>query len=253
MKISILGCGWFGTALLKSLNDHGHTVSGSTTSTGKLDDVRTHLVRLATSENSMFDPDFFYCDLLVIANNVRMNDQEAYLDRINFTIELIKRFKILKVIFIISTSVYGEPNAEVNETTAPQPQTLSARLLLQAEQLFSIAPFSCIILRFAGLIGPGRDPGRFFAGKKNIPNGSAPVNLIHIDDAVGITVQLIEFGTNYEILNAVSPGHPSRMDFYTQAAKQDGLEPPIFIAERLQWKTVSSSYTDYKYKHHLLS
>ena len=253
MKISILGCGWFGTALARSLTGKGVQVKGSTTSSDNLNDVRSHLVRLETRENSVFDPDFFDCDLLVIANNVRMNDEAAYLARVRYTITLIREFHIAKVIFISSTSVYGEPNAEVNESTAPQPETISAILLLQAEQLFQNAPFSCNILRFAGLFGRGRDPGRFFAGKDNIPNGLAPVNLLHLDDAVGLTMQLIETGLNYQIINAVAPGHPSRMEFYTQAAKQSSLEPAIFIAERVQWKIVNSSYTGYQYKHNLLS
>jgi len=253
MKVSILGCGWLGTTLSKTLKDQGHNVKGSTTSTDKLDDNRTHLVKLASAANSVYDPDFFDCDLLVISNNVRMNHEADYLTRINFTIELIKRFNIPKVIFISSTSVYGEPNTIVDETTPPQPETLSSKSLVEAERLFQNEPFSCTVLRFAGLNGPGRDPGRFFAGKTGIPNGLAPVNLLHLDDAVGITRQLIAAGSNHQIINAVSPGHPTRMDFYTRAAKQSDLELPVFIPEQTQWKIVQSSYMDYKYKHNLLS
>ena len=121
------------------------------------------------------------------------------------------------------------------------------------QKLFQNAPFSCISLRFAGLFGPGRDPGKFFTGKINIPNGLAPVNLLHLDDAVGMTMQLMENISNDKIINVVSQGHPSRMDFYSQAAKRSGLEPPIFVPECLQWKIVSSSYTGYRYKHNLLS
>jgi len=253
MTVSILGCGWFGTVLSKALRDQGHAVKGSTTSGDKLDSNRSHLIKLTSAEDSVYDPVFFDCDIIVIANNVRMNDEVAYLQRINFTIELIKRFNIPKVIFISSTSVYGEPGTTVDETTAPQAGTLSAKLLVQAEQLFQTASFNWTVLRFAGLIGPGRDPGRFFAGKSSIPNGLAPVNLLHIDDAVGITLQLIATASDHQIINAVSPDHPSRMDFYRTAAKHSGLELPDFIATCVQWKIVNSCYTDYKYTHNLLS
>jgi nucleoside-diphosphate-sugar epimerase len=253
VKVSILGCGWFGTTLARSLSIKDFVVKGSTTSSNKLDEVRTHLVKLATAADSVFDPVFFDCDVLVIANNVRMNNVVAYLARINYTIELIKRFKIQRVIFISSTSVYGEPNEVVDETTVPHPETLSAKLLCQAEQLFQNAPFNCVILRFAGLFGPGRDPGRFFAGKTSIPNGLAAVNLLHLDDAVGLTLQLIDEWPNNKVINAVSPDHPARVDFYTKAARRSGLPGPVFITELSQWKIVNSSYMDYKYRYNLLA
>lgn len=248
MKVSILGCGWFGHALAKSLVSKGIVVNGSTTSADQLDDTRTHLVKLETETNSVFDPVFFDCDLLVVANNVRMNDRPAYLARINFTIELTERFKIPRVIFISSTSVYGEPNTTVDENTRPQPETLSANLLLQAEQLFQSAAFACTIIRLGGLIGPGREPGRFFAGKTNIANGLAPVNLIHLTDAVGITSWVIDTGLKNKVINAVSPDHPTRMDFYTAAARQIGSAIPEFIEERQRWKIVSSIYGTYRYQ-----
>jgi len=94
MTISILGCGWFGTALSTALKENGHTVKGSTTTEEKLDATRTHLIRLETAKNSDVDTNFFDCDLMVIANNVRMADEEIYLQRIKYTIELIQRHGI---------------------------------------------------------------------------------------------------------------------------------------------------------------
>jgi len=58
--------------------------------------------------------------------------------------------------------------------------------LYRSEQLFhENTNFQTTVIRLAGLIGPGRNPARFFAGKTNIPNGNAPVNLIHLDDCIG--------------------------------------------------------------------
>jgi nucleoside-diphosphate-sugar epimerase len=252
MTISILGCGWFGTALSKTLKTQNHRVKGSTTTPNKIDDTRTHLIRLETAENSEVDPNFFDCDLLVVSNNVRMTDEQAYLQRIAYTIELIKLHGIPQVIFISSTSVYGEPNAMVDETSTPEPETLSAKLLLRAEHLFQSEAFSTTIIRFAGLIGPGRDPGRFFAGKTNVPNGLAPVNLLHLEDAVGITQQVIGSPPYPRIINAVNPDHPTRMDFYTQAARQSNLPLPHFQVEKTQWKMVRSDFAGHHYQHNLL-
>jgi nucleoside-diphosphate-sugar epimerase len=247
VKVSILGCGWLGTALANSLLHKGIAVKGSTTTSDKLGSVRTHLIRLETAADSLVDPDFFDADLLVVANNVRMNDKEIYLNRVSYTIELIRKYHIPNVIFLSSTSIYGEPNAIVDETTPPMPETISAKLLYQAEQLFQSAPFNCTIIRLGGLYGPGRDPGRFFAGKTGIANGLAPVNLVHLDDAVSLTEKLIVNEAVNLVINAVSSDHPTRMEFYTAAAQRIGLPAPEFIAELKQWKIVNSIHSAYKF------
>ena len=94
--------------------------------------------------------------------------------------------------FISSTSVYGDVCGMVDEDTLPSPETLSGEILVLAEKLFTSSnSFQTTVIRFGGLVGPGRDPGRFFAGKENISNGLAPVNLIHLDDCIGIGKEII--------------------------------------------------------------
>ncbi len=63
IRISILGCGWFGTALSRAMSAKGYSIKGSTTSEDKRDETRTHLIRLETAEDSEIEPDFFDCDL----------------------------------------------------------------------------------------------------------------------------------------------------------------------------------------------
>jgi nucleoside-diphosphate-sugar epimerase len=102
------------------------------------------------------------------------------------------KIKLQKVIFISSTGVYADLNMEVNELTDPQPDTVSGKILYEAEELFrQQIKFKTTIIRFGGLIGLGREPGRFFAGKKDIPNGLAPVNLIELNDCIGITEAIL--------------------------------------------------------------
>jgi len=122
------------------------------------------------------------------------------------------------------------------------PDTESGKILLEAERLLqSQTSFKTTILRFGGLVGPGRHPGRFFAGKKDIPNGRAPVNLIHLNDCIGIGLAVIEQNTFGHLFNAVSPAHPQKADFYTNAALQGGLPAPEFLDELSNWKIVNSA------------
>ena len=124
---------------------------------------------------------------------------------------------------------------------------MNLNFLLNLKVLKAAVP-KTTILRFGGLVGPGRMPGRFFAGKADIPNGRAPINLIHLEDCVGITLRLIDEESVPAYLNGVSPDHPSRSIFYTAAAAAQQLPTPTFVDELLDWKIVRSKYVqDFRY------
>ncbi|MEH3115485.1 NAD(P)-binding domain-containing protein [Pedobacter terrae] len=244
--VSILGCGWFGMALAKKLIKLNYTVKGSTTSQEKLailqaEHIQPFLVNF-TAESIVADATFFEADVLFICIPPKRNSNELldYPKKINSILAAAEN-RSKQVVLISSTSVYADENKTVNENGETAPDTDSGKVVLAAEISFKERlPVNCTIIRFAGLIGPDRNPGRFFAGKSNIPNGLAPVNLIHQTDAVGIAVKLLEkqaFGKTY---HACSPNHPAKMDFYVEAAKTSGLAVPEFIKEKKNWKIVES-------------
>ncbi|MDO1499384.1 hypothetical protein Q2T40_03905 [Winogradskyella maritima] len=64
-----------------------------------------------------------------------------------------------KIVFVSSTSVYGEIHGEVDEDTPPNPSTESGKQLTEAEKIFKdVKNFETTIIRFGGLIGPDRHP-----------------------------------------------------------------------------------------------
>jgi nucleoside-diphosphate-sugar epimerase len=247
MTVSILGCGWYGLELAKWLVNKWVKVKGSTTSADKLPllaagGIEPYLIDLSPG-NGVTDPTFFECDVLWISipPKARTGNGAEYLQKIERLITLIKTYQVKQVVLISSTGVYGDSNTEATEADAPNPDSESGKVLLAAEDLLKQqTDFTTTIIRFGGLIGPGRDPGRFFAGKTDVPNGEAPVNLIHLTDCIGISNAILDkqaFGYTY---NAVSPSHPTRANFYTQAAVASGLQPPHFIEEKENWKVVNS-------------
>jgi len=248
VNISILGCGWYGTALAKTLVNAGYHVKGSTTSPQKLEalgaeGIAPYLVNFLPGDEN-YDAGFFNCDVLLIAIPPKSKSGEGanYIYKIQRIISTAKQQGVKDAIFISSTGVYADLNNEVNENIAPQPNTEAGKILLAAEDLFRAdTSFKTTIIRFAGLIGPGRDPGRFFAGKKDIPNGRAPVNLIHLDDCIGLSMAIIDMQIYGYLFNACSPDHPARAAFYTQASINSGMETPIFISELKEWKIVKST------------
>ncbi|QPH39143.1 SDR family oxidoreductase [Pedobacter endophyticus] len=244
--VSILGCGWFGLALAKRLITLNYTVKGSTTSPEKLgilqaENIQPFMVNF-TAEAVVADLTFFEADTLFICIPPKRNSNElkSYPDKINAIISAAEH-RSKNVILISSTSVYGDENKIANENSETNPDTESGKMVLAAEEIFMTKyPSDFTIIRFAGLIGPDRNPGRFFAGKTDVANGLAPVNLIHQNDAVGIAVEIVEKSAFGRVYNACSPNHPPKMDFYVAAARETGLEEPQFIPEKTSWKIVES-------------
>jgi len=262
--ISVLGCGWYGLELAKKLVERDYIVSGSSTSTDKLTllkqfNINPFLVNFE-KEQETYEPDFFSCDVLLICIPPKRStgEQNSYTDKIRRIAEIADQSGVRQVIFISSTSVYGDHNGDVTEKTDTSPDTASGKAIASAESLLqNCKGFTTTVIRFGGLIGPGRDPGRFFAGKTEIPNGQAPVNLIHLTDCIGITLSILENEAFGYIYNACAPSHPSRQDFYTRASIASGLAKPHFIDELLNWKRITSINTDrllnYQFTHNFYS
>ena len=144
----------------------------------------------------------------------------------------IEKSSVENVLFISSTSVYNDEAIFVTEETIPKPDTESGKQLLETEQLLqNNSHFKTTVLRFGGLIGQDRHPVKFLAGRENLDNPNATINLIHQDDCIGIIEKIIETDSWNETFNAVAPFHPSREQYYTQKAKDLDLALPKFNSE----------------------
>lgn len=250
-QISILGCGWLGLPLAKALIKNGFSVNGSTTSIEKLSvlenaGIRPYLIALSENETTGNLIDFLENSKILIIDvppKLRGSATENFVSKIKNVIPFIEKLAVENVLFISSTSVYGEDNLIVTEETKLNPDTESGKQLVQAEQLLqSNSNFKTTILRFGGLIGEDRHPVKFLAGRKNIENPNAPINLIHQYDCIGIILKIIESNSWNETFNAVTPFHPNRKEYYTQKATELNLDLPEFIAENsILGKTISSS------------
>jgi nucleoside-diphosphate-sugar epimerase len=239
-KISILGCGWLGLPLAKALLDKGFSVKGSTTSEDKIAVLKSVGIQpfqinltstLFEGEGAKIIDFLFDAEILIIdiPPKLRGNLNENFVSKIENTIPIIEKSTIEKVLFVSSTSVYGEANGIVAEATIPNPDTEGGKQLLEVERLLqSNKNFQTTILRFGGLIGEDRNPVKFLAGKTNLENPDAPINLIHQDDCIGIILQIIATNSWGETYNAVAPQHPSRAEYYTQKAVEKNLVLPIF-------------------------
>lgn len=250
MNISILGCGWLGFPLAKSLLQKGFLVKGSTTTLEKisiLENAGITTFQIAISEEEINgDIDSFISNsqilIIDIPPKLRGNSNDTstalsmtFVAKIQNLIPFIEKSSVEKVLFVSSTSVYSD-NISIDlitEDTIPNPDTESGKQLLEAEKILqNNSNFTTTVIRFGGLIGEDRHPIKFLVsrslGRENLENPDGPINLIHQLDCIGILEGILEKNCFGEIFNAVAPFHPSRKVYYSKKAQELNLPLPKF-------------------------
>lgn len=235
--ISVLGCGWLGLPLAAHLVQQGYTVKGSVTQPEKLEllaqkGITPYQVEITDTSITSNDLSGFLESEVLIINIPPSRREDVVLyhqAQMTLLLEQVLKSSVKKVLFISSTSVYPDLNQEVTELENIQPTKESGKALLAVEKLLrSNKHLMTTIIRFAGLVGYDRMPGKFLAGKKNVENGTAPINVIHQDDCIALITGIIRQQAWGEIFNACADLHPTRKEFYTLAAAKAGLELPTF-------------------------
>jgi nucleoside-diphosphate-sugar epimerase len=140
-----------------------------------------------------------------------------------------------RLIYISSTGVYGvAAGSEVDERSPCLPTRDGGKASLAAEEVLRGSRFAsrAIILRLAGIYGPGRIPrsADLAAGRPIDAPADGWLNLIHVDDAARI-VLLAEAKAPLPRMYVVSDGQPViRGDYYRELARLLGAPPPQFVA-----------------------
>lgn len=247
-SISILGSGWLGLPLIDMFVKQGYAVKASTRNPDKLPILSQHGANGTIVDTQTTIPEAFLdSELLII--NITGKDLNAYEN----LAACIARSPVKNVLMVSSTSVYRNLNRRVTEDEAAEnPDSL----LWQIEQLLRHEQgFTTTIVRFSGLIGGRRHPGRFFSQGKLIRQPLAPVNLIHLDDCLGIIDAIVKQQSWGEVYNGCADFHPSKREFYGYWARQLGLPEPQSLDDGTphDWKIVSNQKVQqrlgYVFKH----
>lgn len=241
LKIAVLGSGWLGFPLSKLLLKGDCEVEGTTTSEEKFqlfrdEGIRPILFSLSeeTANHFPFSKDIDSVVIAIPPSKVKGNYAEilsSFCDQLPTTV---------KVVFVSTTSVYPDSLENATEEYEFQKEDF-LKPTVQAEiNLRKLLGKRLTIVRLAGLIGVNRHPVKFLAGKINLPNGKSPVNLIHLTDAIGLIDTIIKKEFWGENVNGCYPIHPTKEDYYAQAALFFGLQLPIFTQETNSFKIVST-------------
>ncbi|WP_109124599.1 SDR family oxidoreductase [Dyella sp. C11] len=118
----------------------------------------------------------------------------VFVDGLRHLLDALGPSTLQRLVFVSSSAVYGEHgDAWVDEETPVAPPGFNGRVLLEAEAL-ARAGAPSIVLRLAGLYGPGRLQliERLRRGEVRVPRHETHwANRIHVDDAAAAIVHLL--------------------------------------------------------------
>ncbi|MFD1216862.1 NAD-dependent epimerase/dehydratase family protein [Microbulbifer celer] len=206
-KVWIFGCGDLGTRLALKLDRKAYDVFGVRRNplqalarkrradvvnwrrgdATRPEDVQNHLAKGADIVIATFTPGV----------NTPQAYQRAYVETAKVLSDAIAQMPKPPRLFlwISSSRVYGQSGDQwLNEKTQPLPNSYQGEALLAAEKIAQTAPAETSVIRFAGIYGPGRDRllSQVRAGRCAPPSPPQYSNRIHVDDATGFMVHLIE-------------------------------------------------------------
>ncbi|MEP0355131.1 NAD-dependent epimerase/dehydratase family protein [Paraglaciecola sp.] len=238
MGISIVGCGWLGQPLALTLKGFGYNIVASTRSLQKcttLNDLGLEAVKFELGDDlniaavsAIFTSNTLILNIPVGRKAVTPN---SFIMQIHSLVEHASRTQIKQVIFISTTSVYGDQDQVITEHSPTMPVTSSGKTNLIIEALVTEAfPKCSTIIRLSGLVNHDRHPANYLAGKSNLPNPNGKTNLIHQDDVIRAIYLVITKNLWGHTLHLSALQHPTRKDYYTWSAAKLALPAPTFIA-----------------------
>lgn len=160
-RIVIAGCGYVGSELALNLIQAGHEVWGLKRNTATLATPIQALAADLSDRNSLlFPPKLDYVVYAAAAGGFsEQRYQTAYVDGIANILAALKDAgqSLKRFIFVSSTSVYGQHQAEwIDESSPANADGFAANCLRTGEQQVWDSPYSGIVIRFGGIYGPGR-------------------------------------------------------------------------------------------------
>lgn len=238
ISVGVIGCGWLGTALAKNLVNEHYQVVVTTQSSEKLAALNTLGVKaeqlilpVDKSQSSLLaDLTVFKQDCLIIAIPPQLKKGRVdYPTKISQIVEQAELNCVKRIILISTTAVYNGLQGNVDEKSPLNYAAEKVSIINEAEQKVMAYQGEGVVLRLAGLIGPARHPGNFLKRNSNIANSTAPVNLIHQYDVIGLLQSLIKQPAVNGIFNGVSNTHITKNEFYIAAAKSLSLPLPNLL------------------------
>ena len=242
--LTILGCGYLGTALAKKAVTRKWEVSALTRNPETANNLRAIGVSLVVKEkiesdawHSQLNPKQDYVVNCVGAASPNLEGyRKSYLDGQHSISGWLQNGGAKKFIFTSSSSVYPQVDGElIDEESSNCGVSERGELLLAAEKVclaLNTTERISLVLRLAGLYGPGRHLliDKVRRGERMSGNSSRFLNLIHQSDAVGAIMAVLGSATQSvsRIYNVSDGEHATRGEIVDWLSKKLNLPNPGF-------------------------
>ncbi len=240
MKVLVVGCGYVGMATGGELARQGHEVFGMRRSSDAEAEMRALglkplLADITVRESlGVTTPDFDWVINCASASGGGAQEyRRVYVEGNRNLVGWLAGSPVRRFVYTSSTGVYGQDDgSRVEESSATTPASDTGKLLVAAEQTLLEAArqgFPAVILRLAGIYGPGRGYWlkQFLAGEARLEGtGSRILNMIHRHDVTGAIVAALQRGQAGEIYNVVDDQPVSQLELFQWLATKLGRSMP---------------------------
>lgn len=250
MKIGIIGLGWLGLPLAKSLLSNGFQVIGTTRSrsVGLFHERFSHVLFDPLVKKQASSAYFGDLDVLVLAFTPSRTDEKAYARDCVRILDLIP--PSCKVIQLSSTSVYPQRDGIFTEFDYPAGSIKTNAIGYAELAISSILRDRLTVIRLSGLVGPKRYPVTAMTASGKTYQARDRVNLIHQEDAIGLIEHVVRQKLWNKTINGCATEHPFKEQLYTEMASKLGIDPPLFENNTHSERIISNQYSlelGYKY------
>lgn len=238
----VIGCGYLGRRVAQQWMDHDEEVfaltrSDETAQSFRKDGLHPIVGDVMQPETLKFPEDIETCLYAVgLDRSAGFSQREVYVQGLQNVLNA-DRFQPKRLIYISSTSVYGQDQGEqIDEDSPTEPTRENGQVCLDAENLIrhqSAIPWN--ILRLSGIYGPGRLLARkekLMAREPLRGNPDGWLNLIHVNDAVQAVLQCEAHPETADEVFLISDDRPIlRKEYYSLLAEQFESPEPVFSGD----------------------
>lgn len=199
MKVTIIGCGYVGSAVARLWHEAGNEVTVTTTTPNK-----KHQLKAIASEVAILTGNDFASlkqviaerDVVLLSVGAKQRNPETYRQAYlqtakNIVAAIGATNTVQQLIYTSSYGILGNKNGDIiDETTSVNPVNEGSEIMYQTEQVLLSVPeteFKTCVLRLSGIYGPGRELIKIFksrAGTTQPGKGEDFTNWVHLDDIV---------------------------------------------------------------------
>lgn len=241
MRVLIVGCGYVGLPLGAELVRLGHEVYGLRRSRGAEGELKAAGLKPLFADVSDaaslvgLPQEFDWVVNTVSSTRGGSEDyRRVYWEGTRNLVQWLSGGPLLKFVYTSSTGVYGQNDGSVVDEGSPTtPETETGRILVETEGLLRAAAqagFPAVILRLAGIYGPGRGYyfKQFLAGEPIPPGAEGRIlNMVHQEDVAGAIIAALERGRAGEVYNVVDNEPTTLLRFYQWMSQELGRPMPL--------------------------